>query len=249
MLRFNLHVLLIGPRRPAVEPANRVERRFASLIGMYHVELRQFPHNFCHFNLTEQALRATVLDGWARGEWVEVGERKWNSQQANLTVLEGPELPVEQLSMGRGWRNAVRQGTDVTADVLARARSRLGAAEQGSTPAEADTAPAGTARSAWAAIVGPAQGGAAGRMPASAAGPSPASAAMGGTVEPTAPQPVSGSEVPGRPPAEDDYARQLLSLLGEDPGALLRAWLLALERHPERTPSQCLALAEDFVRR
>lgn len=148
---------------------------------MYHLELRQFPHNFCHFNLTEQALRETVLDAWARGDWVEVGERKWNSQQANLTVIEGPELPVEQLSMGRGWRNALRQGTDVTAELLAGARARPG--------------------------------------------------------------------VPGEPVAEEALARQLLSLLGENPGPLLRAWQLALEQHSDRTPSQCLASAEDFVRR
>ena len=93
---------------------------------MYHLELRQFPHNFCHFNLTEQALHETVLDAWAQGESVEVGERLWNPQQANLIVIEGPELPVDQLSMGRGWRNALRQGTDVTAELLAGARARLG---------------------------------------------------------------------------------------------------------------------------
>lgn len=152
---------------------------------MYHLELRQFPHNFCHFNLTEQALRETVLDAWARGDWVEVGERKWNSQQATLTVIEGPELPVNQLSMGRGWRNALRQGTDVTAKLLAGAPVRL--------------------------------------------------------------------DVPAEPAIEEAIeealARQLLSLLGDHPAHLLRAWQIALEQHPDRTPSQCLASAEDFVGR
>jgi hypothetical protein len=89
---------------------------------MYHVELRQFPHNFCRFNLTEQQLRETILDAWAQGEWIELGERKWNPHQAKLTVLEGPQVPLEQLSMGRGWRNAGREGRDVTEQLLASSR-------------------------------------------------------------------------------------------------------------------------------
>jgi hypothetical protein len=98
-----------------------------ALAGMYHVELRQFPHNFCRFNLTEQELREAILDAWAQGEWVEFGERKWSPHQANLTVLEGPRLPVDQLSMGRGWRNAGRQGQDVTEQLLATARAATAA--------------------------------------------------------------------------------------------------------------------------
>lgn len=90
---------------------------------MYHVELRQFPHNFCRFNLTDAELRETVLLAWARGEWVDLGERKWNPQQATLTVLDGPHIPIAQLSMGRGWRNAARKGKDVTEQLLAAVRA------------------------------------------------------------------------------------------------------------------------------
>ena len=90
---------------------------------MYHVELRQFPHNFCRFNLTEAELHEAVLDAWARGEWIEFGERKWNPQQAKLIVLEGPHIPLEQLSMGRGWRIAEREGKDVTEQLIAAAHS------------------------------------------------------------------------------------------------------------------------------
>lgn len=211
---------------------------------MHHLELRQFPHNFCHFNLTEQALRETVLDAWARGESVEVGERLWNPQQANLIVIEGPELPVDQLSMGRGWRNALRQGTDVTAELLASARARLGLVD--TAPADApghgkEPAP-GTARSAWAAVMGPASGRARGSGQQGSAVP-------GGATGPGTPLPDGGVETGGQTPAEEALARQLLSLLGQNPGPLLRAWQLALEQHPDRTPSQCLASAEDFVRR
>jgi hypothetical protein len=87
---------------------------------MYHLELRQFPHNLCRFNLTEQDLRA-ILAPWVLDRPVELGERRWSPLQATLTVLEGPRLELQQLSMGRGWRTAQRQGEDVTARVIAAA--------------------------------------------------------------------------------------------------------------------------------
>jgi hypothetical protein len=85
---------------------------------VYHIELRQFPHNFCHFNLTQLQLRK-VLEPWTAGETVELGDRKWSPHRAKLTILEGPEIPITQLTMGRGWPIAQRQGEDVTARVLA----------------------------------------------------------------------------------------------------------------------------------
>ena len=91
---------------------------------MYHVELRQFPHNMCRFNLSERELFDTVVEGWAQERWIEFGERKWNPHQARLTVLEGPHLAVEELAMGRGWRNAQRHSEDVTERVLAQERAR-----------------------------------------------------------------------------------------------------------------------------
>jgi hypothetical protein len=93
---------------------------------MYHIELRQFPHNTCRFNLTEQELRA-VLEPWALEKFVEVGERKWSPHQAKLTILEGPRLEVQQLSMGRGWRAAQRRSEDVTERLLAQAKQADGA--------------------------------------------------------------------------------------------------------------------------
>jgi hypothetical protein len=89
---------------------------------MYHLELRKFPHNQCRFNLTEDDL-AAILVPWVRGEWVRVGERNWNAHETRLTILEGPQLAPAELTMGRGWRTAQRKGTDVTREVLERARS------------------------------------------------------------------------------------------------------------------------------
>jgi len=164
---------------------------------MYHVELRQFPHNFCRFNLTETELREAVLNAWARGEWIEFGERKWNPHQAKLMVVEGPRIPLEQLSMGRGWRIAEREGEDVTEQLLAATR---------------DTG-----------------------------------ASLAGSAE-TNEQARSQAATLGLDPEVASLAAELMGLLGENPVPLMRAWQLALEGHSDRTPSECLALAEGLVR-
>jgi hypothetical protein len=106
---------------------------------VYHVELRQFPHNMCKFNLSERELVDTIVGAWAADEWIEFGERKWNPHEARLTVLEGPQLAVEELAMGRGWRNAQRHSEDVTERVLEQARARQDAATA-ATEAEAGAA-------------------------------------------------------------------------------------------------------------
>jgi hypothetical protein len=125
---------------------------------MYHVELRQFPHNMCRFNLTDAELRA-IVEPWALEKVVDFGERKWNSQMARITILEGPQMPLEQLTMGRGWRAAQRQGEDVTERVLAAAREALAAAQ--SAPAPQALAPARAPVQAGLAAPGaPAQSGA-----------------------------------------------------------------------------------------
>jgi hypothetical protein len=87
---------------------------------MYHIEIRQFPHNMNRFNLSASELGA-IVEPWSQERFVDVGERKWNPQTAKLIVLEGPELPFEQLSMGRGWRLAERESEDVTERILSAA--------------------------------------------------------------------------------------------------------------------------------
>jgi len=110
---------------------------------VFHVELRQFPHNHARFNLSDGELVALV-DPWVREQWVELGERKWNCNQAKLTIVEGPLLSVQKLSMGRGWRTAQREGEDVTEQVLAAAKGAMEQVEQASAIAGApDTGPGG----------------------------------------------------------------------------------------------------------
>lgn len=99
---------------------------------MYHVELRQYPQNAAHFNMRANELDLVLLP-WARGEWFSMGDLKWNPQTARLTVLEGPHIPTARLSMGRGWRIAQREGTDVTDRLVEAARARV---RQGGATAE-----------------------------------------------------------------------------------------------------------------
>jgi hypothetical protein len=116
---------------------------------VYHLELRKFPHTVCRFNQTEAQVAALVV-AWANEEWIEEGERKWNSNEATLTVLEGPKLSMPELAMGRGWRNAQRRSEDVTERVLAAAKQAGGGAAPAGV-ATAESTPSGEGRPAEAA--------------------------------------------------------------------------------------------------
>src|SRR5438270_904265 len=94
------------------------------MTASYHLEIRDFPRNVNRFNMSGTEI-GTVLLAWAQERVFELGDQKWNPQTAELTVLEGPEIPVSGLSMGRGWPTAVREGQDVTARVLAEAREAI----------------------------------------------------------------------------------------------------------------------------
>ena len=86
---------------------------------MFHVELRQFPHQTRAFNLTREQLEARIVRPWVSEGAVELDDRRWSSERAKLTVYEAPELSPDQLGLGRGWANVTRAGEDVTARVLA----------------------------------------------------------------------------------------------------------------------------------
>ncbi len=123
---------------------------------MYHLELRQFPRNVNRFNLSEQELRA-VVEPWTLEKVFEYGELKWTPHQATLTILEGPLIPIERLSMGRGWRTALREGEDVTERVLAQAKQAAGATVAAATreAASGSSAPREACEPGLLALLGP----------------------------------------------------------------------------------------------
>jgi hypothetical protein len=86
---------------------------------VYHVELRDFPHLARVFNLDRETLDAGYLRPHVAGEMIEYDDRRWPAEKTKLTVFTGPEVGVAQRSMGRGWGEVTRRGTDVTETVLA----------------------------------------------------------------------------------------------------------------------------------
>jgi hypothetical protein len=86
---------------------------------MFHVELRQFPHQTRAFNLTREELDARILGPWTSGGAIELDDRRWSRDRARLTIYEGPHIAPEDLGMGRGWQNVTREGEDVTDRLLA----------------------------------------------------------------------------------------------------------------------------------
>jgi hypothetical protein len=129
---------------------------------MFHLQLRQFPHNHCQFNLTAADV-SSFAELWLRGDWLTVGERQWNPRQAKLTIIEAPQVESAQLSMGRGWRHVERTGQEVTHRVIAETAS-LARGESGGSelarPHEAATESRGAAEGAPGhdldrAVIGP----------------------------------------------------------------------------------------------
>lgn len=196
---------------------------------MYHVELRQFPHVVRRFNQSQHQVTALAIP-WVREEWVEVDDRKWNINQAELTVLEGPQLSMPELAMGRGWRNAQRKSEDITERVLEAFK------------AESDAAPERT----------PGQRGVAeppmSDEPAGAGGPGrPAASAPARAPEP-APASAHTDALGDRETLlADSVGLQVLALLDDAPVPLQRAWRLAEERLSGAPAPESLALAESAV--
>jgi hypothetical protein len=96
---------------------------------VFHVELRQFPHQARAFNLTRSELDARILGPWASGTEVELDDRRFSPERTRLTIYEGPELSEDQRGLGRGWANVTRQGEDVTARLLAEVAQPTAVAE------------------------------------------------------------------------------------------------------------------------
>lgn len=118
---------------------------------VYHLEIRKFPKALTRYNQTGAQIGAIVLQ-WVQGYVLDLDDQKWRPEEATITILEGPSIPLDQLSMGRGWRTAQRDGEDVTQRILAEARQALADGSAGAATAQggvaasppAAAAPAGT---------------------------------------------------------------------------------------------------------
>jgi hypothetical protein len=88
----------------------------------FHVALSSGLQRARSFNLGEDELRQTVLQPWLSRRPFELGDQRWDPEQSELLVLEGPNLSNPELSFGQGWANAVRASEEVTERVLETAR-------------------------------------------------------------------------------------------------------------------------------
>jgi hypothetical protein len=92
----------------------------------FHVELRQFLHVARAFNLSREEVDARILHPWVTGDSIPLQDRSWSAQKSKLTIVEGPDLQAGDLGLGRGWGNALREGRDVTAELVAEAQRQVG---------------------------------------------------------------------------------------------------------------------------
>jgi hypothetical protein len=187
-------------------------------MASYHVEIRDFPRNANRFNMSGQDI-GVVLLSWAQERVFELGDQRWDPHTAEITVIEGPEIPVPSLSLGRGWTIALREGQDVTARVIAEAREAIvdGSVARMAQAQEAEE----PARASRAAAVAPLDEGS-------------GEAALAA---------VEGSEVD-----QLALGVELASLLGPDASRLLAAWRDVGARASGLSPSESLALAERQLR-
>ena len=93
-------------------------------MATYHVELRSFPRQCVRFNQSGAEVGAIVLP-WVQDRVIEIDGEKWAPYDSQITILEGPPIPLDRLSMGRGWKTAQREGTDVTDRILGEARAAI----------------------------------------------------------------------------------------------------------------------------
>ena len=84
----------------------------------FHVEISAGINHARAFNLSEDVVQRSIVAPWLEKRPIELGDRKWNPEESELRVLEGPELSNPELSFGQGWSNAERGGEFVTQQLL-----------------------------------------------------------------------------------------------------------------------------------
>ena len=191
-------------------------------MATYHLQLRHYPRACTRFNQTGQQVGAVVLP-WVQEKVFELDGEKWAPYDSTITIIEGPEIAVERLSMGRGWATAQREGSNVTERVLEEARQAIAdGSAHGQSGGEA--------------------GHPASSPPRSAAPP-----------EPSRDYPSLArreqSALPSTAEQADSVPASLEALLGPDSAQLAAAWRAVCARTAGLAPSESLALAERELQR
>ena len=207
-------------------------------MAVYHVGITDFPHHVNRFNMTGPEVGALLL-AWAQERVFDLGDQKWNPQTAELIVIEGPEIPISGLSLGRGWPTAEREGEEVTARVLAEAREAIVDGSVARMEQEAEAAAAAPAQALAGGWADEPLGAA--RTPPPAADPEPPPLDEGaGEAALAAVESGEGDQLA--------LGVELAGLLGPQAPRLLAAWREVAARASGLSPSESLALAERQLR-
>lgn len=86
------------------------------------------------FNLGERELWTRFLAPLMADKDFTLEGHDFTPRKTRIAIYDGPELRPDQLGIGRGWQNVERTGSDVTGEVLARAREHAGATRTTAPP-------------------------------------------------------------------------------------------------------------------
>jgi hypothetical protein len=107
---------------------------------MFHVEMKMGIDVVREFNLDERALWSRFLGPLMADRDFVLEGHEFSPRKTRIKIYDGPQLRPDQLSLGRGWQNVERGGSDVTEVVLARAREFTAVARSGGSPVDASAA-------------------------------------------------------------------------------------------------------------
>lgn len=99
---------------------------------MYHLEIRQGTQVARRYNMTGPELDSTFLAPLMADREFSFGGHIWSPRRVRVKIYEGSELKDNQLALGLAWQNVERGSSDVTEDILARAREAAARQRQGS---------------------------------------------------------------------------------------------------------------------
>jgi hypothetical protein len=101
---------------------------------VFHVEMRMGISVVREFNLGEREVWTRFLAPLMADRDFTFEGHDFTPRKTRISIYNGPELRPDQLGLGRGWQNVERTGSDVTVEVLARARGHAGATRTTAPP-------------------------------------------------------------------------------------------------------------------
>ena len=109
-----------GTQPPADATADAADRlivaepRPGEAAVVYHVRVARMLRQAQDFNLTSAQLTMRYVRPWRAGQAVHLRGRAWDPRSCKISIYRGPRLTEQQRSIGRGWKNAMEFGDDIT---------------------------------------------------------------------------------------------------------------------------------------